>query len=141
MLSDIRNEIRAIDISPKAIRNFGITFFVVLLAVGAFLVFKDHQEGYWVMVAGLVFIGLGIWLPAALKGPYRAWMGFAVVLGFFMSRIILCILFYFVITPTGLVMRVFGKDILNEKWDKGASSYWIKRDQTASNKEKYNKMF
>ena len=141
MFSDIRNEIKTIDLSPRAIRNFGITFFVILVAVGTLVVFKENAKGYFVIGLGALFLVLGIWVPATLKGPYKIWMGFAAVLGFFMSRLILCVLFYLVVTPTGLIMRLFGKDILNEKWDKNASSYWIKRESKASDKEKYDKMF
>jgi hypothetical protein len=141
MFSDIRNEIKTIDVSPRAIRNFGITFFLLLVAMGSFLLFKENAKGYWLMGLGILFIALGLWLPAVLRGPYKLWMGFAAVLGFFMSRLILCVLFYLVITPTGLVMRLFGKDMLDEKWDKGAVSYWIKRDPKAAGKEKYTKMF
>ena len=54
-------------------------------------------------------------------------MGFAVVAGFFMSRVVLSVLFYLVITPISLAMRVFGKDILDQRIDRSAASYWHKR--------------
>jgi hypothetical protein len=76
-----------------------------------------------------------------LRGVFRVWMGVAVVLGYFMSRIILSLLFYLVVTPIGLAMKLMGKDVLNEKWDRKAESYWIKRDKKTFDKKRYEKLY
>ena len=141
MLADIISEIRRIDANTKAIRSFGITFLIVLGAIGGLLIFKGRDGGYiWMGIGGLFFL-LGLLAPRALRGVYRIWMGLAVVLGYFMSRIILSVLFYLVVTPIGLFLRLLGKDILNEKWDKKANSYWIKRDKRAVDKKQYEKLY
>lgn len=141
MISDIISEIRAIDAGNKAIRNFGITFLVVLSAIGGLLLYKGKPLGYAFVGFGMLFFLLGWSAPGALRGLYKVWMGLAVVLGFFMSRIILSLLFYLVVTPIGLVMRLVGKDILNQKWDNNVDSYWIKREKTPIDKKQYEKLY
>ena len=141
MISDIISEIRAIDAGSKAIRNFSITFLVVLSAIGGLLLYKGRASGYAFVGGGVLFFLLRLWAPGVLRGVYRMWMGLAVVLGYFISRIILSILFYFVLAPIGLAMRLMGKDILNQKWDKHADSYWMKRDKKPVDKKQYEKLF
>lgn len=141
VFSDIRDDIKAIDIGPKSIRNFGITFFIVLGVIGGMIALKGDSSGYAVAGSGVVLLILGLWAPMTLKVPYKVWMGFAAVLGFFMSRLILCILFYLVVTPIGVVMRLIGKDILDQRWDKNTSTYWIKKEDRAFDKQRYEKMF
>lgn len=141
VLSEILDEIKAVDTGPKSIRNFGITFLVVLAIIGGILVCKGRPLGYAGIGLGVLFFGLGIWAPATLRAVYRVWMGLAVVLGFFMSRIILSILFYLVVTPVGLMMRLLRKDVLDQKWDKGAASYWIKKKKRPFDKKQYEKLY
>jgi hypothetical protein len=141
MLLDIISEIRAIKSDNKAIRNFGITFLFVLSAIGGLLLFKGRNVGYvWIGLGGLFFL-LGLWVPLALRGVYQVWMGLAVVLGYFMSRIILSLVFYLVVTPIGLLLKISGKDILNQKWDTKADSYWRKRDTKPADKKQYEKLY
>mgnify|MGYP003330419467 CR=1 FL=1 len=78
-------------------------------------------------IAG-TFIGLGLIIPIILKPIYIVWMVFAVVLGWFMTRVILSLLFYVIITPIGLIMRAFGKDFLDIKKQALKGSYWNQRD-------------
>jgi len=141
MITGIINEIREIDTAPKKIRNFGITFFVVFFLIGGLLVYKGHILGYVGFGLGLLFLAFGIWSPGKLKDFYKIWMGLALVLGFFMSRFILCILYYFVLTPIGVIMRLFGKDLLDQRWDKEAQSYWIKRERKPFEKRQYEKLY
>ena len=68
-------------------------------------------------------------------------MTLALVLGYFTSSLILCILYYCVLTPIGLIMRLFGKDLLDRRWDKEASSYWIKKQPRSLDKEQYKKLY
>lgn len=141
VLSEILDEIKAVDTGPKSIRNFGITFLVVLAIIGGILVYKGRPIGYLGIGLGVLFFGLGMWAPATLRAVYRVWMGLAVVLGFFMSRIILSLLFYLVVTPVGLMMRLLRKDILDQKWDKEAASYWIKKKKRPFDKKQYEKLY
>ena len=141
MLSDIISEIKAIDTGPKNIRNFGFIFFVVFALIGGVLLYKGRALGYGSFGLGVLFLVFGVWAPGPLRPFYKMWMGLSLVLGFFMSRFILCIVFYLVLSPIGVLMRVFGKDILDQRWDKGASSYWIKKKKKPFDKKQYEKLY
>jgi hypothetical protein len=73
---------------------------------------------------------------------YRLWVSFSVILGYFVSRLLLTIIFVVVMVPTGLIMRVVGKDPMDRKLDPQATTYWKKRDpQTDSGIERYERQF
>lgn len=88
-----------------------------------------------------MFLLLGFAAPAVLRPVHKLWMGLAFVLGWFMSRLILSLVYYLVLTPIGLAMRVRGKDFLNKKIDREASTYWIKRPKPEMGKERYERLF
>jgi hypothetical protein len=140
-MSEIITEIKAIDTSPKKIRDFGVTFFVVFAIIGGILLYKGRSFGYACFGLSVIFLVLGRWAPRWLKPLHKAWMTLALVLGFFTSRFILCILYYCVLTPIGVIMRLFGKDILDQRWDEEAPSYWIKKERNAFDKEQYKKLY
>jgi hypothetical protein len=141
IISDLINDIRGVDTSPKKIRDFGITFLVILALIGGLLLYKGRDLGYVFIGLGLLFFAGGLWAKNSLKGPYKIWMTLAVVMGFFMSRVILGILFYLVLAPIGLILRLLGKDLLKEKWDQEANTYWIKKEERDFDKKRYEKLF
>ena len=141
ILSDIMNDIRGVEVSSKKLRDFGITFFVVFALIGGLLLHKGRGVGYLCIGLGFVFLLGGIFARSSLKVPYRLWMGFGAVLGFFMSRVILGILFYLVITPIGVGLRLLGKDLLNERWNPETGSYWIKKEKRPFEKKRYEKLY
>ena len=140
-MSEIISEIKAIDATPKKIRDFGITFFVVFIVIGGALLYKGRTAGYAFFAAAILFIALGRWAPGWLKPFHKAWMTLALVLGFVTSRLILCILYYCVLTPIGLIIRLTGKDLLDRGWNKKASSYWIRKQQKSVDKKQYEKLY
>ena len=80
-------------------------------------------------------------MPAFLKPIHKIWMGFALILGSIMTRVILSVLFYLVITPISLISRLSGKDFLDLKIDKSIVSYWIQREKIIFEKANYEKQF
>ena len=122
-------------------RKFGFTiggFFVVL---GAILLLLGKMSAYYFMVIGGMFSLLASVCPAVLGPVEKGWMKFAAALAWFNTRVILGIAFYLVFTPVGLLMRLFGKDILSLKIEKGAATYWVKREKLSLAKEDYEKIF
>jgi hypothetical protein len=106
-----------------------LTMGIFLLIVGLFLFWQDiHWYIYIIVIAAIILI-TGLLFPAVLKPFYILWMSFAVVLGYIMTRIILSIIFYLLFSPVGLILRILRKDLLQERFDKTAESYWIKRDK------------
>ena len=114
----------------KEYKKFGITMGIVMFLISGFLYWKDYSSLTYFFIAGIVFFIAAFLLPKALKYLYNIWMTFAAIMGYIMSRVILSIIFFILFTPVGLVTRLIGKDLIKEKWDKNADSYWILRDDT-----------
>jgi hypothetical protein len=121
------------------LRSFGIGFFGILGFIGWLLWSKSNHAAYvlWAMAAG--FGVAGIFAPASLGPVYRPWMVFAGKLAWFNTRLLLAITFYLVITPTGLVMRLFGRDPMTRR--KGSGSYWIKPPPSARGTKHFKNQF
>ena len=137
----IKNEFKEIKSGKKELREFGLTIGAILVILGGIAAWRGKPIYPYFLSFGVVLIAAGILMPAALKIPQKIWMGFALVVGFFMSRLVLSILFYAVITPIGVMMRIFGKDVLDQKIDRSATSYWKTRDAVAKTKESYQNQY
>jgi hypothetical protein len=134
-------EIKLIKSEKKDLRSFGITIGIVLGFLSGLLWWKG-KETYTVFVTlSVLFIFFGLFLPALLKPLQKAWMTFAVILGWIMTRVILGILFYLVFSTIGLGGRLLGKKFLDLKMDNSKKSYWIYRKSTLFDKERYEKQF
>jgi hypothetical protein len=121
--------IKNIPSTKKDLRNFGLVMGVALGVIGGILLWKESSL-HWVFFgcgAGMALLGLA--LPIVLLPLQKVWMLLAGLLGWVMSRIILSVTFYLVVTPMGLVARLFGKRFLDTRFDKGAGSYWQVRKQ------------
>lgn len=144
MLRLIRDEIREIDSSPQALRSFGLTVGAVLLVIAIVVVWRSGwtpaSASYALGGAGAALIILGVAFPRILKPVHLGWMTLALVLGFIMTRVVLTAVFYLAVMPTGLVLRLLGKDPLHRRIDPEASTYWIPKaydDPSPSRLEKY----
>ncbi|MDP4173935.1 MAG: SxtJ family membrane protein [Bacteroidota bacterium] len=127
MIDDIKN----IQSTKKDLRNFGLSVGGVLLFIGAILLLKSKPSAQYFVIISLVLILPGLFFPALLKPLQKIWMALAIVIGWISTRIILSLLFYFVLTPIGFIMRLKGKDILDEKIEKEKTSYWSYREPKA----------
>ena len=107
-------------------KNFGLVFFVVFLLVAFYPLTVKGDIRLWSFVLSLIFLILGLINSKILTPLNIAWLKFGIFLGKIISPIIMGIIFFCVVTPTGLLMRVFKKDILKLKFN-NHSSYWIKK--------------
>ncbi len=137
MIEDIKN----IKSGKKELREFGVTIGAVLIALGGIAIWRGKGAAIYFVSFGTVFVVLGLYFPAVLKPLQKVWMSAAAVIGFFMSRFILGIIFYLVITPISMIMKMTGKDILDERIDQTKISYWSQRSQTDKTKESYENQF
>ena len=128
-------------IDVKEIRKFAITMFIAMGIFGVLLLWRKGQVGFICWGVAFVILISGLAWPSLLSPVYRAWMKLAVILGVVSSHIVLAVMYYFVFTPVGLVLRSLGKDPLQKNIDKNIKSYWIKRDHKVIAKEQYEKMF
>tara|TARA_B100000767_G_C19494684_1_gene421712 strand:- start:295 stop:684 length:390 start_codon:yes stop_codon:yes gene_type:complete len=112
-------------------RSFGIVFFIVFLIIALYPLLNDNSIRLWSLIIGLIFLVLGLIKSNILTPLNILWMKFGMFLGVFISPIIMGIIFFLVVTPIGLIMRVFGKDLLNLKKDK-IQSYWLTKEKIKS---------
>jgi multisubunit Na+/H+ antiporter MnhG subunit len=134
-------EIKNIKTGKKDIRSFGITFGIIFLIIAGFLYYQEKDSFQLFIYLAGSFSGLGIILPIILKPFYMVWMIFAVILGWFMTKVILSLLFYLIITPIGLFLRIIGKDLLDLKEKKQQKSYWNMRNSEEEQNQNYEKQF
>ena len=137
MIEDIRN----IRPDRRALLRFGISLSVVLIIWGSIVYFRRH--GVYLVFFGLsplVLISAFVF-PALFKPLYFLLTGLLVVVSTLITYLIVGIIFYLVITPMGLAARLAGKDILDQRIDKQASSYWICRRNAPADKLQYERQF
>ena len=113
-------------------RSFGIVFFIVFLIVSLWPLLNNDQIRYWALFVSILFLLLGIINSKVLTPLNKIWFKFGILLGKIVSPVVLAIIFFLVVTPTGLIMRMLGKDILKLKKNKN-KTYWIKKENNLSN--------
>lgn len=134
-------EIRKIKSSKGDLKKFGLTVGGILLLIGLFLFYKQRSSAVYWMVAGSILIVLAFSAPMVLKPLNKIWMTFGIILGWIMSRVVLIILFYLVLTPTGLIAKLVGKDFLDRKIDRTKNSYWQKKEKKNPDPRNYERQF
>ena len=135
-------EIKNIKSSKQDLRKFGFTVGIVLVLLGGVFWWRGREFYVYVLAAGGLLLFFGWAWPIVLKPIQKVWMTLAVVLGWFMTRVILSLLFYLVFVPIGRIARLFGNDFLDLKLNSSADSYWIGKDtQQEKSKEAYEKQF
>ena len=119
-----------------SLRKFGITMGVALLVIGGLIYFIRHYFSAPVVFISVAFFASAFTLPLILKPVYIIWMKIASVLSWINTRLILCLIFYLVFMPIGLVLRLCGKDLLDRKIQKDSNSYWKKKEIAPANYER-----
>ena len=112
-------------------RSFGIVFFIVFILIAFYPLINQGEVRIWSIVISLFFFILGIANSKILTPLNRIWFKFGLFLGKIISPIIMGIIFFLVVTPIGLIMRLFGKDVINLKFDSN-KSYWIEKNEPKS---------
>ncbi len=137
-IKDVKNEIKALDVSEKSLKKFGLMIGGVFLILSLLFFYKDWLANLKLIfaAAGLYLFISGMILPASLKFVYKIWMGFAFALGWLVSRFIIIILFIFVLSPVGLLAKFFGKKFLDVVFRDGKESYWIPKENKNIDYEK-----
>ena len=114
------------DVKIGSNRSFGIVFFLVFLLISIYPLINNDSIRIWSLVVSLIFLFLGIINSNLLLPLNKLWFKFGIFLGKIISPIIMGIIFFLVVTPIGLIMRLIGKDILNLKYS-DYRSYWIEK--------------
>ncbi len=145
MIRLIRSELSGLSSAPSDLRKFGLLMGTVCALVAGFIVWRvglPPSTAAWIVgTVSAAFLLLGMTAPLWLRPIYLVWMGIAIVLGFVMTRVILTIVFFLVITPIGLIMRALGKDPLTKGPDKSLESYWIPKEYRTRDRERLRKYY
>ena len=116
------------DVKISSNRSFGIVFFIVFLLIATYPLTYSGEIRVWSITISFTFLVLGLLNSKILTPLNKLWFKFGIFLGKIISPLIMGIIFFLVVTPTGLIMRMFGKDPLRQKIDKDVASYWIERE-------------
>ena len=119
------------EIKISSNRSFGIVFFIVFLLISIYPLLNDDHLRIWSLVISIVFLILGLLNSKILFPLNKIWFKFGILLGKIISPLIMGFIFFVVVTPIGLLMRLFNKDLINLKFNK-SKSYWIEKKEPKS---------
>ena len=111
-------------------RNFGLVFFIIFVIVSLWPLTYEGPIRIWTVIISLVFLILGLMNSKLLTPLNKLWFKFGMILGAIVVPVVMGVVFFLVVTPIGLVMKIMGRDLLNKKYDKKMETYWIKRNTT-----------
>ena len=110
-------------------KSFGILFFIVFSIIGLYPLLTVSSVRIWSLVIAIIFLVIAFAKPIIFKPLNNAWIKLGEILGKIIAPIVMLIVFFAVVTPIGLLLKIFGKDILGLKFSKKIKSYWILRDK------------
>ena len=125
------------DIKIGSNRSFGIVFFLFFLIIATYPLINGNEIRLWSLIISIIFLLLGLANSKLLNPFNKLWFKFGIFLGKIISPLVMSIIFFLVVTPIGLLMRLFNKDLLNLKFNNN-SSYWIEKTEP---KSKMNNQF
>ena len=131
-----------INLEKTQIRKFGIALTILLLVIGSWKFYKGKMTpSYIFLTMGALSFASAMFFQPIIKPVYIAMMKAAHVLGWVNTRILLTFIYYFIMTPIGLLMRISGKDILDENIEPRKEDYWVRREKIAFDSQRYEKQY
>lgn len=137
----LREELHSLSPNRRQLRSFGITLGIALLVIAGVLYWRTAPGVIVVSSIGVSLLIAGLVAPAILRLLYKPWMALAVLLGFIMTRVLLTLIFVLLFIPTGLFMRLFGRDPLRRKLDPAAKTYWIRKQYSPESRERLERYY
>ena len=126
------------DIKAGSIRSFGIIFFLFFVIIALYPILNNHNIRIWSLIVGFIFLFLGIVKSPILKPLNFIWFKFGLFLGKFISPIVMGIVYFVVVFPTSLLLKLFKKNYLNIKYERNRISYWVTiKDKNTSMKDQF----
>ena len=113
-------------------RSFGLVFFALFLIISLWPLINDAEIRIWSLIISIIFLLLGLFNSKILTPLNKLWFKFGIILGKFVAPIVMGIVFFLVVTPTGIIMRLAGKNLLGLKKDIKKNTYWIKKNNYLS---------
>ena len=120
---------RHVSTEQSSEKSFGVVFSIVFLIVALYPLINSEGLRIWALVVSIIFFLLAFLAPKILVLPNKLWFKFGLLIGSIVAPIVMAFVYFVTVLPTGLIMRLLGKDLLKQKLDKNAKSYWIKRSE------------
>ena len=117
-------------------RSFGILFFIVFLIIGLYPIYNSESPNKFFLILSLPFLILGLLNSKTLTPFNRAWIKLGEILGLIIAPVIMALVYFIFLTPISLIVRIFGKDLLDIKFNKKLETYWIKRKKEIGTMDK-----
>ena len=111
-------------------RSFGIVFFFVFLIISLWPLLYENTLRVWSIIVAMIFLILGLINSNFLTPLNKLWFKFGKILGSVVAPVVMVVIFFLVITPTGFIMKILGKDLLSKKYNSNMKSYWINREKS-----------
>ena len=116
-------------------KSFGIVFSIFFLFISIFLFLNEYPTYYWSLFVSIIFLVLGLMNSKILSPLNLLWFKFGILLGKIVSPVVMGIIFFVVVTPISILLKIFGKDVLNLKFNNN-KTYWIEKNGPKSNMKK-----
>ncbi len=120
-----------------SIKSFGLLFSLVFLILFLWPLTNNENPNLWFLIPSLVFLVLGLFKSRLLIPLNKIWIKFGILLGTFIAPVIMALIFFLIVTPIGLMMKLFGKDVLSLKFKNDFNSYWVRRKNVKSMKKQF----
>tara|TARA_Y100000389_G_scaffold37757_1_gene32062 strand:+ start:192 stop:578 length:387 start_codon:yes stop_codon:yes gene_type:complete len=121
-----------------SIKSFGIVFFFVFIIIALYPLLNDHGIRVWSVIVSFIFLFLGVVNSPILKPLNLIWFKFGLFLGKFIAPIVMGTVYFIVVFPTYLLLKLIKKNYLNIRYEKNKTSYWIKiRDKNTTMREQF----
>ena len=120
---------RHVSTEQSSEKSFGVVFSIVFLIVALYPLITSAGLRIWALVVSIIFFLLAFLAPKILALPNKLWFKFGLLIGSIVAPIVMAFVYFVTVLPTGLIMRLLGKDLLKQKLDKNSKSYWVKRSE------------
>ena len=122
--------------SQSSNKSFGLLFFVVFLIIGLWPLKNGESLNYYFIIASVVFLILGLLNSKLLSPLNKSWIKLGEILGIIIAPIVMAFVYFVILTPISIIVRVFGNDLLGLKFLKKKDTYWIKRKKNLGSMKK-----
>ena len=122
--------------SQSSNKSFGLLFFVIFLIIGLWPLKNGENLNFYFITASLIFLILGLINSKLLSPLNKSWIKLGEILGIIIAPIVMALVYFVVLTPISIIVRIFGKDLLGLKFLKEKETYWIKRKKSLGSMKK-----